>query len=479
MPANIHSSKLSAVAGVSLAMLLSTSAQAALSISTKPTANVNCSAGVCVATAKKAVLNVSDLTTMLAAGSVAVESGSQANDITVDAPFGWTSSNALTLDAYHSIAVRKAIFDAGSGALALTTNDKGSGGTLSFIGKGRISFSSTANSVTINSQAYTLENSLASLVSAITANPSGYYALANDYDAKSEGKYTQTPISEFDGTLEGFGNSISHFSLRDDSPRAYVGLIGINRGTVSDLLLEEIELVEKNTKAVIGGIVAHNLGILSGSRTSGNIVGAGNSWIGGLVGWNDFKTKIVFSSSLTSVIGHKYSVVGGLVGYNNGMIDESYSTGRVYDPFQAGAAFPGYVGGLVGRSDGDSISNSYTTVTTTAEGFAQVGGFVGFEQRSNVTSSYSTGAVAGGDHSEIGGFVSSWDGFGVFANCYWDVDTSGTDDGVNGGNVDGITGLTDDQLKSSLPAGFDRAVWAQSPKINNGYPYLKDNPPAN
>ncbi len=41
----------------------------------------------------------------------------------------------------------------------------------------------------------------------------------------------------------------------------------------------------------------------------------------------------------------------------------------------------------------------------------------------------------------------------------------------------GITGLTDAQLKSALPAGFDPNVWGQNPNINNGWPYLLANPP--
>ena len=41
----------------------------------------------------------------------------------------------------------------------------------------------------------------------------------------------------------------------------------------------------------------------------------------------------------------------------------------------------------------------------------------------------------------------------------------------------GITGLTDAQLKSALPAGFDPNVWGQSSSINNGWPYLLANPP--
>ena len=44
-------------------------------------------------------------------------------------------------------------------------------------------------------------------------------------------------------------------------------------------------------------------------------------------------------------------------------------------------------------------------------------------------------------------------------------------------NDSGITGLTDAQLKSRLPAGFDPAIWGQRKKVNNGYPYLLANPP--
>jgi len=66
-------------------------------------------------------------------------------------------------------------------------------------------------------------------------------------------------------------------------------------------------------------------------------------------------------------------------------------------------------------------------------------------------------------------------------NDYWDLETSGiTDPSQGAGNVSndpGITGLTDAQLKSGLPAGFDLTIWAQSPDINNGYPYLLANPP--
>jgi len=51
------------------------SAHADFSISKKRTHDVSCSAGVCMATAKNANLNVTDLTNMLAAGDTTVKFG--------------------------------------------------------------------------------------------------------------------------------------------------------------------------------------------------------------------------------------------------------------------------------------------------------------------------------------------------------------------------------------------------------------------
>jgi hypothetical protein len=44
-------------------------------------------------------------------------------------------------------------------------------------------------------------------------------------------------------------------------------------------------------------------------------------------------------------------------------------------------------------------------------------------------------------------------------------------------NDPGITGLSDTQLKSGLPAGFDKSIWKEKSAINGGNPYLIANPP--
>jgi hypothetical protein len=76
----------------------------------------------------------------------------------------------------------------------------------------------------------------------------------------------------------------------------------------------------------------------------------------------------------------------------------------------------------------------------------------------------------------VGGFIGL--GGGTFSDDYWDIDTSGIQHGEGGGgDIQGLTGLTDAQLKSGLPAGFDPKIWTQKAQINDGYPYLLVNKP--
>src|ERR1043165_6635308 len=61
-----------AIAALALGTL---AAHAGVDISTKATQNMSCAAGTCSPTAKKAVLNVSDLTNMLTTGDLKITTG--------------------------------------------------------------------------------------------------------------------------------------------------------------------------------------------------------------------------------------------------------------------------------------------------------------------------------------------------------------------------------------------------------------------
>ena len=169
---------------------------------------------------------------------------------------------------------------------------------------------------------------------------------------------------------------------------------------------------------------------------------------------------------------------GGLVGQNGygGLIEESFATGLI-----TGSGQESSIGGVVGINSGDgsetgTIINSYATGDVHGHKQTTVGGVAGYNPGSSIIdTTYSTGAVKGQEAGYIGGFAGANES--TIVNSYWDTTTSGTTQGVGSGNDTGVTGLTTAQLQSGLPTGFDPAIWAESPSINNALPYLIANPP--
>jgi hypothetical protein len=61
----------------------------AIQITSDPTSNMSCTAGVCTSTAANAVLNVSDLENMLASSDVSIRTASGAQNIEIQVPLSW------------------------------------------------------------------------------------------------------------------------------------------------------------------------------------------------------------------------------------------------------------------------------------------------------------------------------------------------------------------------------------------------------
>jgi hypothetical protein len=158
-----------------------------------------------------------------------------------------------------------------------------------------------------------------------------------------------------------------------------------------------------------------------------------------------------------------------LVGSNGGVISSCYATGKVKGDHGFEAA------GLVGNN-GSQIINSYATGSAVGGPSAEVGGLVA-DNEAYVSTSYSTGNVSAGSRGTVGGLVGLNDVNLGITGSYWDTKTSGTDVGIGAGSTSGATGLTTKQFKAGLPSGFDPTIWAQSPSINKGFPYLLANPP--
>jgi len=198
------------------------------------------------------------------------------------------------------------------------------------------------------------------------------------------------------------------------------GVVGINSGNVS-YCYSTGSVTDTGTCTGsanewwgVGGVVGLNLGNVSDSYSTSSVTG--NSYVGGLVGWNHY-ANVSNSHSTGTVTGE--SGVGGLVGFNSwSFVSYSYSTSSVTGNLS---------GGLVGFNVG-FVSDSYSTGSVT--GYAIVGGLMGGGTGS-VVNSYSTGSVTGSEY--VGGLV----GYNLkdnVSNSFWDTETSGqsTSDGGTG-----------------------------------------------
>ena len=482
---------------------------AAIVISSAPTQNVTCTAGACSPTALSAVLNVNDLENMLATGRVHVSTtgagGVQAQDIVVSAAISWNGTTTLALDAFHSITIKKGISVAGVGGMALTTDDGGSGGMLTFTFKGHIVFKKKSSQLAINGTTYRLVATLPDLAAAITANAAGDYALIRSYDAANDGTYPNSPITTaFTGSFDGLGNTISNVTLVATSKNAdFYGVFSyLDGGTIANLELSGLNFtLSMDQRGGLGGLVGEvginavlfddhvtgtfqamatsvgaltglNQGSISYSSSGGTVTGF---YAGGLVGTNgdvisaSYSTAAVAGSMALLNVGG--SGAGGLVGSSGGSIEQSYASGNVSGAAEAS------LGGLLGTSSVRTavLTDCYSRSSVQGQKSGYVGGIVGFAEEPTIGNSYSAGRLGGSGKTEVGGVIGFNDS--TTANLYWDTDISGTTM-ASYGNAANATGLTTAQLKSGLPAGLDPAIWGINPRINRGFPYLLAIPPS-
>lgn len=444
--------KRAALAAVAL-VTASAPAQSAVTISTAATQNMSCSDGVCEPTAANAVLNVSDLESMLGSGSVLVTTagnGIQAGDIDVSAPCSWTSSYSLTLNAYKSIGINQAISVMGTGGVSVITDQGGAGGLLTIGSKGNVTFRNVTSTFALNGTTYKLFSTIAGLARDIRLNPAGNFALARNIDAESHGAYAASPITTtFTGTLVGLGNQILKLSITDTKERDSVGLfsevakggsvkflrlvreavrgagpsptagglVAINDGTLLGDSVEGTMVVGVNyryTAVGTGGLVGINNGAIVRSWVSGKVQGGGDTNIGGLTGLN--YGSISNSHTANDVVGEQAANVGGLVGYNNGKISYAYSAGSITMPKRS---ILGNIGGLVGWSDSkSSISYAYSHGKVSAYSplvSLYTGGLVGYSSSGTISNSYADGNVSGS--YKTGGLV-GWDQSTTISDSY-------------------------------------------------------------
>lgn len=474
-------------------------AQAAFTVSDNPTQNVHCGARACTATARVANLNTAELAGLLESGNIKLVAKQDAQDIRIADNLSFTSGSLLNVMAYRSIIVAAPLTVMGPGSIVLNTGGTDTGGVLQFAGTGRLSFSDEGSSLTINAKVYRLAFDIATLAGNVAAEPHGFHALANDYDAVADGVYASAPVAtSLTGTFDGLGNTIRRLKIKSILPGRSVGLFA-DAATVRNIHLDRVG-ISGVTNSAVGGIAANCHASVSNSSVSGRISGGSNSSIGGLCGTlavgfiaNSRSTAMLAGRDAGGFIGGlvgsntdghitvctatgvihagKNWVAGGLVGHHQGQMEDSFATGAVVTGDGA------FAGGLIGDYVGGAVFDDYASGQVVGGVHSTVGGLIG-RSNGNVDTSYSSGAVASGSGNAVGGFVGIDQGVLSMTDDYWDIDTSGQSHSAgNDPNDIGITGLTTAEFQAGLPDGFASTIWAEDPSINNGLPYLRRNPP--
>jgi hypothetical protein len=255
-----------------------------------------------------------------------------------------------------------------------------------------------------------------------TASPTLIGALAG------ENRGTISNVHVLSGTVSG-GSQIGV---------AVGGLVGQNSGLIASSSSAAAVSVGASNSAtgsnIAGGLVAINLGTITGSSAGGSISGGAFSLVGGLVGQNVGEVTSSFAQSGVSV--GSSGTGGGLIGFNSGAIAGTSATGNVTGAAGNGQGGSTTLGGLVGINQGliaDSQASSSVGTANVADlqagglvgnnsgttalienstaignvtvGSASVAGGLAGTSNGTIVASSASGAVTGGSNSVLGGFI--------------------------------------------------------------------------
>ena len=252
-----------------------------------------------------------------------------------------------------------------------------------------------------------------------------------------------------------------------ENNHAYIRKVGIINGTI----------ISENSTSV-GAVVGYSFSTDITNCYNQNTNITGGSYVGGVVGYNDYGT--VSDSYSTGIISGNERV-GGVVGSNTGMVSNSYS-------IEAVSGLSNYVGGVTGYNVG-TISKSYNEGTITGTnsacgvvgingkitsnsynigkvtGLEYVGGIIG-NNSGTVSNSYNIGTVSGAGYvGGVAGYVrGSSDSSAIISSCFSAgeiIRSSGSETSFGG-----VVGYIEN--RSSYPAQYVSISWCYYNKETSG-----------
>jgi len=294
-----------------------------------------------------------------------------------------------------------------------------------------------------------------------------------------------TPYASYAQTFD--GNEVAVTNLNINNASTFVGLFGTVSGMVKNLWVSG-DVQSTNVAGLgTGGVCASLSGTTENCRFNGTVTSASQD-TGGIVGSMTGSGTVGGCRTTGTIDGT--TRVGGIVGRTNDVLNVITECRSSMDA----TGTTNWVGGIIGRNDGATISECFATGNAVS-GTVTAGGFVGYNQAGTISNCYATGNASGPNFN--GGFSGANDGTiddcysigvpqvaatyggfsafngGTITNSYWDTVTSGV------GTSAGGTGKTTTEMHNgaipdvSIYVGWSASIW--NPVDNSNYPILINN----
>ena len=202
--------------------------------------------------------------------------------------------------------------------------------------------------------------STAQELQAIQNNPSGYYYLTKDIDLSS---FDWSPISEFNGILDGNGYSIIGLTFNSNdivlmSNWKQLALILNNRGKIENLNIQNATIsLGGGGSAYFAVLTVFNYGTIHNCSISANINTHGGNW--GTIAYNNDITGLISNCCSSGILDGDEATAGGIVGYNEGIIKNCHSD--MILKAIANTAQKDILAGIC-ATNGSSISGTHATI---------------------------------------------------------------------------------------------------------------------
>ena len=269
-----------------------------------------------------------------------------------------------------------------------------------------------------------------------------------------------TYTNQYTGTIDGNGKTLGGMVINaTENCQGFVGYLGTN-GKIKNLTFANAQVV---TSEVNAGIVAgYNYGIVENCHTIGDSSVKGDSYVGGIVGYNLDGTitnctnaaQVVATNQITS------SSVGGITGENQNVVSFCINSGSV-------SGSEG-VGGIVGYQQYAGKGVIACGNTGSVSGSIRVGGIVGWNSESNAIASWT---ITTAEMDQSGATPVKKDGVGQNYNgnipaCYSVADAADLDSEVSIMNI---------VLLEYYDTNDTKYYW--TPGTNGGWPTLTTEKP--